>query len=168
MKFLLGIVTGIFLCILATYFFVTLGGMPVAVKSPALPFEKKIARTAIRVAVSKDMKTSSPVPADEPNLLAGAKTYAAQCAVCHGHLGQKPPAIANAMFPKAPQLLTADDFITDDKDPVGKIHWKVKYGIRLTGMPAFEDALTETEMWQVTQLLHHADHLSAPVQEILK
>jgi len=33
----------------------------------------------------------------------------------------------------------------------------VANGIRLTGMPAFKDTLTETEMWQVTVLLSNAD-----------
>lgn len=168
-KFFFGILVGICLLILGAYFFVTRGGMPVAVKSQELPFEHKIARTAIALAVIKDRKIPSPVPADEPNLLSGAKIYASQCSMCHGKLQQKAPYMATAMFPKAPQLLTPEDYVTtDDDDPVGKIHWKVKYGIRLTGMPGFEDALTDTEMWQVSQMLHHADHLSGPVQEVLK
>jgi mono/diheme cytochrome c family protein len=45
--------------------------------------------------------------------------------------------------------------VTDD--PPGETYWKVANGIRLTGMPAFKDALTETEMWQVSLLLANAD-----------
>ena len=42
-------------------------------------------------------------------------------------------------------------------DPVGETYWKVKNGIRLTGMPSFEKALTEDQMWQVSLLLSKAD-----------
>ncbi|MDB6115097.1 MAG: hypothetical protein JWQ62_2042 [Lacunisphaera sp.] len=168
MKFLAGLVLGIALPFIAGYLFVISGRMPVATKGPPLPLERFLASKAKHAAIDPAMGTPSPLPADEPNFLAGAKIYTAQCAVCHGHLGQKSPNIGNAMFPKAPQLLTADDFVTGNNDPVGKIHWKVKYGIRLTGMPGFEDTLTETEMWQVTQLLHHADKLPDPVQDALR
>jgi mono/diheme cytochrome c family protein len=33
----------------------------------------------------------------------------------------------------------------------------VANGIRLTGMPSFKDVLTDTQMWQVSQLLANAD-----------
>jgi mono/diheme cytochrome c family protein len=169
-KFFLGILAGFCLLILAGYIYVHNIGLPVAVKSKEMPFEHKIASLSINMALASERQLPSPVPADEPNMLAGAKVYMSSCAVCHGKLGQKAPFIANAMFPHAPQLITVeDDYITSDKgDPVGKIHWKVKYGLRLTGMPGFEDALSDTEMWQVTQLLHHADKLPSSVQSALK
>jgi thiosulfate dehydrogenase len=42
-------------------------------------------------------------------------------------------------------------------DPPGETYWKVANGIRLTGMPAFNDLLTPAEIWQVTLLLANAD-----------
>jgi thiosulfate dehydrogenase len=42
-------------------------------------------------------------------------------------------------------------------DAVGETYWKVKNGIRLTGMPSYDKALSETEMWQVSLLLSRAD-----------
>ena len=53
-------------------------------------------------------------------------------------------------------------------DPVGETFWKVRNGIRLTGMPRFDDALSDNEMWQVSLLLFKADQLPAPVQQALK
>ena len=32
---------------------------------------------------------------------------------------------------------------------MGVTYWKVKNGIRLTGMPSFQKALTEQQMWRV-------------------
>ncbi len=42
-------------------------------------------------------------------------------------------------------------------DPVGETYWKIKNGIRLSGMPAYGNAMTETQMWQVSLLLSRAD-----------
>jgi mono/diheme cytochrome c family protein len=63
-------------------------------------------------------------------------------------------------FP-APQLLDKEDMVTDD--PVGESFWKVKNGIRLSGMPGFKESLSETQMWQVSALLAKADQLAPEV-----
>jgi mono/diheme cytochrome c family protein len=54
-------------------------------------------------------------------------------------------------------------------DLPGETYWKVRNGIRLTGMPAFKDVLNDTQMWQVTLLLANADKpLPADVLDMLK
>lgn len=156
-KILVGLVIGICLPLAAGYLFVISGRMPVATKGAPLPFEKFLARKALHAAMDPEAGKPSPVPADAANLLAGAKTYQAQCAVCHGHLGRAETAVAKGMFPRPPQLLPPKKGVTDD--PVGEIYWKVKNGIRLTGMPGYSDSLSDTEMWQVSLLLLHADKL---------
>jgi thiosulfate dehydrogenase len=61
------------------------------------------------------------------------------------------------MFPLPPQLLSKDEMVTDD--PVGVTFWKVSNGIRLTGMPGFNEMLSPTQIWQVSEMLAHADKL---------
>jgi len=92
--------------------------------------------------------------------------YQAQCAVCHGSLGQPESAIAKGMFPRPPQLLPPKKGVTDD--PIGEIYWKAKNGIRLTGMPGYSESLTDSELWQVSLVLLHAHDLPASVQSILR
>jgi thiosulfate dehydrogenase len=163
---LAGVLIGICLLLLAGYLFVSLGGMPVATKGDPLPFESFLAKKGIDAAIGKEAEKPSPLPADEANLLAGARVYQqAQCWVCHGKLSQPESAIAKGMYPAPPQLLSSEQGVTDD--PVGVTYWKIKNGIRLTGMPAFSASLTDSEMWQVSLLLLHSDKLSAPVQEAL-
>ena len=72
------------------------------------------------------------------------------CAFCHGLPLQAPSAASQGMFPHAPQLFTAKETVTDD--PVGVTYWKVKNGIRLTGMPSFQKALSDQQMWQVSRI----------------
>jgi hypothetical protein len=56
--------------------------------------------------------------------------------------------LANAMFPHPPQLFEKDQMVTDD--PPGITYWVITHGIRLSGMPGFDKALSETERWQVS------------------
>ena len=68
----------------------------------------------------------------------------------------RPPCI-----PNPPQLFRGKG-VTDD--PVSETYWKTANGIRLTGMPAFKTKLTDTQMWQVSQLLAHANEIPDSVK----
>jgi mono/diheme cytochrome c family protein len=116
---------------------------------------------ALGARISKEAPKNSPVPATEPNLLAGAALYRTHCAVCHGTVGEPRTAIAKGMFPRPPQLLEGTG-VTDD--PAGETFWKAANGIRLTGMPAFRGPLTDEQLWQVSQLLANADKLPPSVR----
>jgi len=165
-KILAGIVIGICLPFVAGYLFVVSGHMPVATKGSPLPFEKFLARKAQHAVIDPEAGKPSPLPADQANFLAGAHVYQAQCAVCHGQLGQPASAIAQGMFPQPPQLLPPKKGVTDDE--VGETYWKVKNGIRLTGMPGYSGSLSDSELWQVSLVLLHADKLPESVQEVLR
>jgi thiosulfate dehydrogenase len=161
----LGVVLGLCLPVLAGYLFLILGGMPVTTTDTPLPFERYVAKKALKVAMRKEIGRGAPISSDETNLLAGAKVYREQCAVCHGLPDQPLGAIAKGMFPPPPALFSPREGVTDD--PVGKIYWKVKHGIRLTGMPGFQASLSDTEIWQVSLLLLKAQQLSASVRQAL-
>jgi thiosulfate dehydrogenase len=164
-KLILGILIGVALPVLAGSIFLFAGGMPVATKGPPLPMERFIAKTALHSAIRDSIGKSSPITADEQNLLGGAKIYSVHCAVCHGLVEAKMGAISQGLFPKPPHLLRPDKGVTDD--PIGETYWKVKNGIRLTGMPGFVDSLSETELWQVSELLLNADKLPKSVNDAL-
>jgi mono/diheme cytochrome c family protein len=163
---LAGILLGICLCLVGVYIFLTRGGMPVGTKGGPLPFERSIAGAALRSAIGSAAEQPSPIPADETNLAAGARVFRVQCVVCHGSLGLPPTAIARGMFPTPPQLLPPNKGVTDD--PVGETYWKAKNGIRLTGMPGFGDSLSDTELWQVSQFLLHAQELPPAALDAVK
>jgi thiosulfate dehydrogenase len=84
--------------------------------------------------------------------------------VCHGLPAQKETLIATGMFPRPPKLMEGKG-VTDDEP--GESYWKVANGIRLTGMPGFRPALSDTQMWQVSLLAAHADKLPKSVQDTL-
>lgn len=164
-KFFLGVVVGIGLVVLASYLFVTRGGIFMGTDTKPLPFERSIAGAAITASIGKSANEASPLPADETNLLAGAKIYMQACARCHGRLDQASSG-AKAFYPQPPHLLPPGKGVTDD--PVGATHWVVKNGIRFSAMPLFNQKLSDSEIWQVSLLLQNADKLPPTVQDSLR
>jgi thiosulfate dehydrogenase len=164
-SFLVGLVIGIVILPLAVYDYFVSGRAPVATTDKPLPFERKLANSALHAHLKKEMPKSAPIPANEENFLAGAEVYREHCAICHGFPGHGQEAIATGMFPKPPALFKGMG-VTDDEP--GETYWKVANGIRLTGMPSFKASLTETQMWQVSLLLANADKISDRVKQELK
>lgn len=162
--FIVGLILGLLLIPLGVYFYFTTGSAPVATAAQAMPFEKMLAKKALNARVEKEAPKTVPIQADEAAYSAGAQVYKQDCAVCHGLPSQQPTAIATGMFPKPPHLFQGKG-VTDD--PAQETYWKVANGIRLTGMPAFRGALSDTQMWQVSVLLANADKIPQPVKDIL-
>jgi thiosulfate dehydrogenase len=162
--FIIGLVIGLILVPLCVYIYFATGTAPVATAAPAMPFEKTLASSALHARIAKEMPKTVPVPADEADFIAGASVYRDNCAVCHGIPGGTPTAISRGMYPKPPKLLEGTG-VTDDEP--GETYWKVANGIRLSGMPGFGDSLSQTQMWQVSLLLAHADKLPESVKTAL-
>jgi len=162
--FLFGLIIGLIAMPLALYYYFVTGKAPVATAAPPIPFEKMLAHRALDARIEKEMPKSIPIPASEPNYLAGVQIYRDHCAVCHGLPGVEPTAISKGMYPKPPALFKGKG-VTDDEP--GETYWKVANGIRLTGMPAFNQSLSETQMWQVSLLLANADKVSDAVKQSL-
>jgi thiosulfate dehydrogenase len=164
MRFLIGLILGLLVIPVFAYLYFSQGIAPVAATDPPMPFEKRMAGMALAARISKEAPKESPIQATQENLEAGAHVYRTDCAVCHGLPDQPQSPIALGMFPKPPHLFKGKG-VTDDT--VGETYWKVANGIRLTGMPAFEQTLGKDKAWQVSLLLAGADKLPPVVQSIL-
>ena len=158
---LLGIVLAIVGMCAGVYLYFSTGRAPVAVTAPEMPLEHKFAHMGLDAYLAKLPHPEPQVPADEKNLLAGAKVYKENCAVCHGVPDTDKTAIAAGMAPKPPQLFKGTG-VTDDE--AWESYWKVEGGIRMTGMPGFKDRLTETQIWQVAVLVKNADKITPAVK----
>jgi mono/diheme cytochrome c family protein len=157
---LVGFISGLLVLPLLGFLYLRLGYAPVATSAPPLPLERYIAQTALHIRIDKEMPKSLPSAPTEASFLAGARTYREQCAVCHGLPGQPQSAIAKGMFPPPPHLFEGHG-VTDD--PTGETYWKVRNGIRLTGMPGFQKSLSDEQIWQVSEFLARADKVPASV-----
>jgi thiosulfate dehydrogenase len=160
----LGILLGVLLVAGGVYCYFASGRAPVATTAPPMPFEKKIAQIGLHAYLDKLPHPEPQVPANETNLLTGAKVYKENCAACHGLPGEPKSAIAQGMYPAPPQLFHGVGVTDDD---AWESYWKVENGIRMTGMPGFKGQLTETQIWQVSVLVKNADKISASVKSEL-
>ncbi len=165
MRFVLGIIVGVVLLCLGVFCYFWLGFAPTATYAQPWPFEQKIAMHALHARADKEAPKDTAIPVNDANYAAGATVYADNCAVCHGLPNQPRTAIAAGMYPRPPQLFKGTG-VTDD--PAGETYWKVKNGVRLTGMPAFRDTLSDQQMWQVSILLANADKLPAATHDMLQ
>jgi thiosulfate dehydrogenase len=161
---IVGILLGAALLLGGVWLYFTSGRAPVAVTDPPLPFERKVAHASLNAHLDRQPRSEPAVPADETNFLAGAEVYKQNCAVCHGLPGAAPTNISQGMYPKPPELFKGTG-VTDD--PAWETYWKATHGIRMTGMPGFQSRLTDTQLWQVSQLLANADKISPTVKSAL-
>ena len=46
-----------------------------------------------------------------------------------------------------------------EDDPEGWTFWKIKHGIRWTGMPSWKDGLNDQQIWTLALFLKHMDKL---------
>jgi len=67
----------------------------------------------------------------------------------------------SGLYQKPPQLAT--NGVEDD--PEGYSFWKIKHGIRLTGMPSFGYTLSDQQIWTLALFLKHMDKLPPAVQQ---
>jgi mono/diheme cytochrome c family protein len=138
--------------------YLAFGNPPVAIADKPFPLEARIAHIPLKARIHREMPARSPIPATDDNLNAGASLYEDKCESCHG-TADEPSSVGRSLFPTAPQLWIkhTNGAVGVSNDPVGETYWKIKNGIRLTGMPAYGKSLSEKQLWQISLLLSMAD-----------
>src|ERR1700722_9845117 len=178
-KFILGIVVGVILVPLVVVAYLLSGYAPAATADAPMPFESRVAEMALQARFKKEAPVRDLSGMSTPDLLAGAEIYKKDCVMCHGLPDQKPE-IADNMFPPAPQEMKPPQGRGGQRGPQGGPggapraprpngdFWRIKNGIRLTGMPSFQNILSEDQIWQVTGLIANRRRLPPEVQDALK
>jgi mono/diheme cytochrome c family protein len=168
--FVLGFLFAIVALAGGTWAYLRLGRPPVAAADAAFPMEAQIVHVPLGARIDREMQ-KPPFGTSEDVFEAGAKIYATSCAGCHGTLGHD-SAYAKWMYPQAPQLWKKHrngGVVGVSDDEPGETFWKIKNGIRLTGMPAYQHLYSDAQMWDVALLLKNADQpLPDPVINLLQ
>ncbi len=95
-------------------------------------------------------------PLDDPRMARrGAALYREHCLRCHGAPGVAPERFALGMNPVPANLAH-----TSRTRSAAELFWTVKYGLKMTGMPAWEFRLREGELWDVVAFLQRLPELS--------
>lgn len=165
-KLWLGILVGVVLFPAIVVSVVYLGWLPAAAGSSSMRFEPLIAELGLGARIARQAPSHDVSNMSAADLVAGAHVYQDNCAACHGLPNQPQGPVGSGMFPQAPRLLAPDGMVTDDS--AGETYWKVKNGIRLSGMPSFDKILNEDQMWQVTAVVKRAGKLPTEVLSALQ
>lgn len=167
--FLLGMMSAFVILFAGGYLYLHYGNPPVAVGDAAFPYEAQIVHVPLGARIDREIK-KPPFPASEDAFERGAKVYRENCAFCHG-IPESDSVYGTSMYPAAPQLWRKHkkgNVVGVSDDEPGETYWKVKNGIRLTGMPTYQDLLSDSDIWDVSLLLKNADQqLPQPVMKVL-
>jgi mono/diheme cytochrome c family protein len=114
--------------------------------SPATSWLLETART--RSIKAHAVSIQAPPGLDDPaKVIIGVEHYAAHCAVCHGAPGVPRGDIAHGLYPQPPNLAEAAKRYSP-----GELFWILKNGIKMSGMPAWNDH-SDDELWATVSFL---------------
>jgi mono/diheme cytochrome c family protein len=102
------------------------------------------------VQLRADGITPPPGLMDEARIVEGTAHFAAHCASCHGAPGVPRGDLAERLYPKPADLRES----TRRYSP-GELFWIVKNGIKMSGMPAWNDH-SDDELWGTVCLYREA------------
>lgn len=161
--FIAGVIASILIAVIVAYAALKSGLIPANADANPGGLELWVAGTSLDATLRKEApRGPNPVALNDANLIEGVNLYGQHCAICHGTAAGESSAspIAKGLYPAPPQL--AAEGVEDDPDGVS--YWKIKHGIRLTGMPAWGRSLTDRQIWTLALFLKHMDKLPPDAQ----
>jgi len=126
-------------------------------------FEAVVARTVRNLAIPRrDHNEANPWKASSENLKEAREHFTARCAICHGADGRGQTQMGRSLYPRVPDLLSPPTQNLTD----GEIHFIIKNGVQLTGMPAWNNPHQETEddSWKLLLFIRHLRPLTEDEQ----
>ena len=85
---------------------------------------------------------------DRSMVLAGVNDFEQMCVQCHGAPGKDPGAVGKGLSPPAPDLSESAAEMTP-----AELFWITKYGIKMTGMPAWGATHGDNALWPVVAFI---------------
>jgi thiosulfate dehydrogenase len=162
--FVVGVLAVIAVALVCGYLVLRYGLIPANADGKPGRLETWIAGMSLEATLSREApKGPNPIALTNENLLAGIDLYRQHCAICHGTAKGDAAAspLGKGLYPQPPQLAT--DGVEDD--PEGVSFWKIKHGIRWTGMPSWKRSMTDQQIWTLALFLKHMDKLPPAVEQ---
>jgi mono/diheme cytochrome c family protein len=96
----------------------------------------------------------APAVVNAGQVVRGFCAYEAHCVACHGAAGVARQHWAGGMEPQPPYLLDASQTFRPRE-----LFWIVRNGIKMTGMPAWKNSLSDAQVWEVVAWLEASRRL---------
>ncbi len=92
---------------------------------------------------------------DPAKVHAGFQNFHSMCVACHNAPGAAPTEISKGLYPKAPNLAQSAQSRT-----AGELYMIIKNGIKMSGMPAWEQSHSGDEIWSLVAFLRTLPNIS--------
>jgi mono/diheme cytochrome c family protein len=131
------------------------------------------AQIAKGLAIPATYKLNNPYTPTAENVREGEDHFADHCAICHGNDGSGDTLFGKGLYPKPPDMRTAE---TQNKSD-GELYYTIENGVRLSGMPAFGTGLVpssgnegsgDAETWKLVLFIRHLPQISSEELEEMK
>jgi mono/diheme cytochrome c family protein len=124
--------------------------------------ETKIANAAKDVVIPFEAeRANNPTPATDLTLAQGREVFQQHCALCHSTDGHSQNQLGLAMYPPAMDLTSPHVQAWKDQE----LFWIIQNGIRLTGMPGWQDSISTTDTWKLARYIHALPQLT-PTRQV--
>jgi mono/diheme cytochrome c family protein len=134
---------------LAAYAFVRSGIYNVGASSPHSKFTSWLTHETMIHSVRRHARdVAVPTRVSGREVLAGFCAYETHCVACHGAAGVARHAWVSGLEPSPPYLLDVAHQFTPQQ-----LFWITQNGIKMTGMPAWRDSMSDEQIWQIVSFL---------------
>ena len=125
--------------------------------TPPGRLERAVAARLVRLAIPADAdRQQSPLAGRADAWRDARKHYLDHCAVCHGRDAKGNTEMGANMYPKVPDLTSAEVQGRSD----GALFYIIQNGVRWTGMPAWKDEHSPEESWQLVAFIRKTPTLA--------
>jgi mono/diheme cytochrome c family protein len=128
---------------------------------------------AKRLAIPATYRMKNPHLATPENLREAEEHFADHCSICHANDGSGDTLFGRGLYPKPPDMRTAE---TQNKSD-GELYYTIENGVRLSGMPAFgpgsipisgDAGSGDAETWKLVLFIRHLPEITSAEVERMK
>ena len=125
--------------------------------------EEKIAMDAVDASTDRRAPDAkNPLAPTEANIAAGAQLYLDHCAGCHGVPSNPDSQFGRSFNPPVPEFFKDAPDMSESQN-----FYIIQHGIRWTGMPAWGQTLSDTQIWEIVKFLGNVEKLPPAAQKVL-
>ena len=120
-------------------------------------FETVLARHARSISAPSNIREmKNPRLATKENVAEAREHWVEHCSICHGLDGRGDSVIGRGLYPKPPDMIEGQTQHRTD----GELFYIISKGVRLTGMPAWEQEDSPESIWDLVSFIRHLPELS--------
>jgi len=160
--FVLGILFTLIALVAGSWWCLKRGYVDFAADQRPSAAEQKISMAAVDASTDRRApEGKNPVEPTEQNIAAGAQLYLDHCAGCHGVPSNPDSAFARSFNPPVPEFFKDTPDMSDSQN-----FYLIQHGIRWTGMPAWSNTFSDSQIWQLVTFLANVEKLPPAAQKV--